>query len=65
MIYGKKALTEAVTSVERISFRTGAYRNTPNRTTPNQKEYPALEGADEKVTEATFFVDDVVISSVK
>lgn len=58
-------LSEAVTSIERISFRTGDYRNSPDRKTPNQKEYPPLVGADEKDSETTFFVDDVVISSVK
>ena len=54
-------LAEAVKSVERISFRTGAYRNTPTRTTPNVDPVPPLPGADEKVAKATFYIDDVVI----
>lgn len=56
-------LTTAVKSVERISYRTGAYRNKPDRTTPNETEDPPLTGADEKLKEATYFVDDVKIIS--
>ena len=51
-------LAEAVKSVERISFRTGPYRNLPNRTTPNQEEAPPLPGADEQVFNAGFYIDD-------
>lgn len=65
-INGEKLLTkvplaEAVKSVERISFRTGAYRNLPTRTTPNETPEPPLPGADEKVTKAVFYVDDVIV----
>lgn len=55
------ALAEAVKSVERISFRTGAYRNTPTRTTPNVDPEPPLPGADEKVQKAVFYIDDVLV----
>jgi hypothetical protein len=62
-VLAQAQLSEAVTSVERVSFRTGPYRNVPNRTTPNQKQAPPLPGADEKETPATFYIDDVQISS--
>lgn len=55
----KAPLAEAVKSVERISFRTGPYRNLPTRTTPNETPEAPLPGADEKVAKAVFYVDDV------
>ncbi|OIN57778.1 hypothetical protein [Arsenicibacter rosenii] len=66
IINGKKvvehaALAEAVKSVERLSLRTGPYRDLPNRKTPNEEPHPPLAGADEPVTPAVFYVDDVVI----
>lgn len=54
-------LTEAVKSVERISFRTCSYRNTPNRKTPNQKPYEPLAGADEPVKEAVYRIDELKV----
>ena len=51
-------LAEAVKSVERISFRTGPYRNIPNRKTPNEDPEPPLPGADDPVDEAVFLLDD-------
>jgi hypothetical protein len=57
------ALAEAVKSVERISFRTGAYRDLPNRHTPNQEDAPPLEGADVQVPAAKYYVDDLKIVS--
>ena len=57
------ALAEAVKSVERISFRTGAYRDLPDRTTPNQEDAPPLEGADVPVTASEYYVDDLKIIS--
>ena len=62
-IDGEKAvsdfgLAEAVKSVERISFRTGTYRNIPNRKTPNETPGPPLAGADEPVEESIFLLDN-------
>ena len=57
----KFALSEAVKSVERISFRTGAYRDQPNRTTPNQEPAPPLPGADEKEKLTRFLIDNVKV----
>ncbi|HJV78878.1 MAG TPA: hypothetical protein VJ602_10890 [Paludibacter sp.] len=56
-------LAEAVKSVERLSFCTGAYNNLPDRTTPNQKVSPPLVGADDPVPMATYYIDDVNIVS--
>lgn len=68
LLNGKKvlsgaALAEAVKSVERISFRTGAYRDIPNRRTPNEEPGPPLPGADEKISKAIYYVDDVKLRS--
>jgi hypothetical protein len=60
-IAAKAQLAEAVKSVERISFRTGAYRDLPGRQTVNEKVHPPLPGADEPVAKALFAVDDVVL----
>lgn len=54
-------LAEAVKSVERISFRTGSYRDLPNRKTPNQDPAPPLKGADDPVETVKYFVDDLII----
>jgi len=56
-------LAEAVKSVERISFRTGHYRNIPNRKTPNETPGPPLPGADLPVDEAVILLDDVSVDS--
>ncbi|WP_423342951.1 hypothetical protein [Larkinella sp. VNQ87] len=61
----KAALAEAVKSVERLSIRTGPYRDLPNRKTPNEEPGPPLPGADEPVPTAIFYVDEVRIQSVK
>ena len=52
-------LAESVKSVERISFRTGPYRDLPNRKTPNQDPAPPLKGADEPVKMVRFYIDNV------
>jgi hypothetical protein len=62
-IDGKKVaseflLAEAVKSVERVSFRTGPYRDIPNRKTPNETPGPPLPGADDPVFESVFLIDD-------
>ena len=56
-------LAEAVLSVERLSLRTGPYRNLPNRHTPNQKPGPPLTGADDPVPVAIFYIDNIRIVS--
>ncbi len=55
-------LSEAVKTVERISFRTGPYRDLPNRKTPNEDPEPPLPGADEKDTPRLFYIDDLSVS---
>ena len=55
------ALAEAVKSVERISFRTGAYRDTPNRTTPNEDPVPHYP-VQMKNTQGDILRDDVKVS---
>jgi sialidase-like protein len=59
----KTALAVAVKSVERISFRTGAYRNYPTRKTDNEKVHPPLLGADEPVDNAIYRIDDVKLEA--
>ncbi len=54
-------LAEAVKSVERVSFRTGEYRDLPNRKTPNEDPEPPLPGADDKVPAAIFYIDDLSV----
>jgi hypothetical protein len=57
----KMKLAEPVRSVERVSFRTGQYRDLPNRTTPNQPEasyHPPLPEADYPVPVSEFYIND-------
>lgn len=56
-------LAEAVKSVERLSLRTGLYRNFPKRTTPNQERVDPLAGCDDMVPPTVFYVDNVKINS--
>lgn len=58
-------LAEAVKSVERVSFRTGPYRDIPNRKTPNEDVVPPLPGADDSVEEAIFLLDDFSAKRLK
>lgn len=53
----------AVKSVERLSFRTGAYRDIPNRETPNEEKYPPLLNADEKQNKSSYLIDNVFVST--
>ncbi len=55
-------LAEAVTSIERLSLRTGPYRNLPNRQTPNETNDPPLPGCDEQTSPTLFYIDDVRLS---
>jgi len=57
------ALSEAVLSVERISFRTGAFRHLPVRQTVNETPHDPLPGADEVVPTFSCFIDDVRATS--
>lgn len=66
LINGKKVLekaqlAEAVKSIERLSLRTGAFRNFPTRQTPNETNDPPLKGADEPCAPTMFYVDNVVV----
>ncbi len=56
-------LSEAVKSVERIIFRTGDYRDLPNRETPNETPSDPLPGADLPTPKTVFHIDDVRIES--
>lgn len=53
----------AVKTVERLSFRTGDYRNYPDRKTPNQDPAPPLVNADIPVKKAIYYIDDVNTSA--
>lgn len=46
---------------ERLSLRTGKYRNLPNRQTPNQEKCPPLPSCDERITPAMYLIDNVHI----
>ena len=52
---------QAVKSVERLSFRTGGYRELPDRNTPNQKPAPPLPGCDKKVAPSRYLIDQVAV----
>lgn len=58
-------LAESVKSVERVSFRTGPYRDLPNRKTPNQDPVPPLTEADEPVILTAFYIDNFSVTSNK
>uniref|UniRef100_A0AB33JAW1 Six-hairpin glycosidase n=1 Tax=Prevotella sp. GTC17260 TaxID=3236796 RepID=A0AB33JAW1_9BACT len=54
----------AVQAVERLSLRTGLWRNLPDRNTPNQDKCPPLGGCDEPVKAAKYLIKGVKIASV-
>jgi hypothetical protein len=58
-------LAEAVKSVERVSFRTGSYRDLPNRKTPNEDPEPPLPGADDPVSESVYLLDDLSVIKIR
>ncbi len=57
----KAQLAEAVKSIERLSLRTGPYRNLPNRQTPNETNDSPLPNADIPTSPTRFYLDEVVI----
>lgn len=54
-------ILHAVKEVERLSLRTGEYRELPNRQTPNQDPAPPLPGCDEPMRPSLYLVDNVSI----
>lgn len=64
-IIEKIPLSEGIKSIERLSFRTGPYRDLPNRKTPNEDPVPPLPGADLKEKKTMFYIDEVRIASVR
>lgn len=52
-------LAEAVLSVERLSLRTGPYRDQPTRQTDTEAPHPPLPGADEPAPLAVYQVKEV------
>lgn len=55
----------AVTSVERISFRTGTWRNLPNRQTPNQEKQPPLPLCDERGNYSLYLLQHLQVNTLK
>lgn len=63
MLVKEAALSEAVKSVERISFRTGEFRHLPIRQTINETPHDPLPGADDEVPVFSCLIDSVKASS--
>ncbi len=55
----------AVTSVERISFRTGAWRNLPDRQTPNHEKQPPLPLCDERGNHSLYLLQHLQVNTLK
>lgn len=55
----------AITSVERISFRTGAWRNLPDRQTPNQEKQPPLPLCDERGSHSLYLLQHLQVNTLK
>lgn len=55
----------AVTSVERISFRTGTWRNLPDRQTPNQEKQPPLPLCDERGNYSLYLLQHLQVNTLK
>ncbi len=51
----------AVKQVERLSLRTGPWRNLPDRNTPNQQQAPPLPGCDDQTDKQSYLIDNVSI----
>ena len=59
-VQGHKLLTmHSAQHPERLSLRTGEYRDLPNRNTPNQEKCPPLPGCDERIAPAMYIIDNV------
>lgn len=54
----------AVSCIERISFRTGSYRDLPNRNTPNQVKVAPLLDCDKPTKKAVYHIDNVQIKAL-
>ena len=55
----------AVNSVERISFRTGTWRNLPDRQTPNQEKQPPLPQCDERGSHSMYLIHHLLVDTLK
>ena len=55
----------AVNSVERISFRTGTWRNLPDRQTPNQEKQPPLPLCDERGNHSLYLLQHLQVNTLK
>lgn len=64
-VLNKAQLAEAVKSVERLSVRTGEFRNSPTRQTPNETNDPPLKSADDPCSPTVFYIDNVLIEKVR
>ena len=53
----------AVKSVERISLRTGPYRNLPDRQTPNQDKQPPLPQCDVRCAPSMYYIQHLQVDS--
>ena len=60
MIIRKAIFTESVFSIERLSFRTGAYRTDPTRQTDRYDGGDLLNPGDPSLS-AVYYIDDVII----
>ena len=55
----------AVNAVERISFRTGSWRNLPDRQTPNQEKQPPLPLCDERGNYSLYLLQHLQVNTLK
>lgn len=55
----------AVNAVERISFRTGSWRNLPDRQTPNQEKQPPLPLCDERGNHSLYLIHHLLVDTLK
>ena len=55
----------AVNAVERISFRTGTWRNLPDRQTPNQEKQPPLPLCDERGSHSLYLLQHLQVNTLK